>query len=102
MLANLVKMPFATPPSAPASAFTWPAGGRASCWPSPTTAPVSGEDRDRIYRRLSRAQQSRTTPGTGLGLALVKVIAELHGATVVALDNHPGLRVEVRLPATGG
>jgi signal transduction histidine kinase len=59
---------------------------------------VHTADRDKIFRRLYRTQQSRTTPGTGLGLSLVKVIAELHEATVAAHDNQPGLRVEVSFP----
>jgi signal transduction histidine kinase len=61
---------------------------------------VHTADRDKIFRRLYRTQQSRTTPGTGLGLSLVKVIAELHEATVAAHDNQPGLRVEISFPGS--
>ncbi len=57
------------------------------------------EDRQKVFRRFFRREQSRTTPGSGLGLALVSAIADLHGAEISLLDNHPGLRVVVRFPA---
>ena len=39
-------------------------------------------DKDKIFDRFYRGDAARTTGGTGLGLAMVKKIAELHGATV--------------------
>ena len=48
-----------------------------------------------VLRRLYRLEQSRTTPGSGLGLSLVAAIAELHGATLRLSDANPGLQVEV-------
>ncbi|MBO0663467.1 ATP-binding protein [Jiella sp. MQZ9-1] len=59
---------------------------------------VPDEEREKIFRRLYRLDRSRTTAGSGLGLALVAAIAELHGGTVEALDNAPGLIVAVKLP----
>ncbi len=56
-------------------------------------------DREQVFKRFYRLEQSRTTPGSGLGLALVKAVCDLHGADVALLDNSPGLRVEVRFPA---
>jgi signal transduction histidine kinase len=50
-------------------------------------------DRARVLRRFVRLEASRSTPGTGLGLTLVKAIADLHGAPLVLTDNKPGLRV---------
>jgi signal transduction histidine kinase len=47
-------------------------------------------------RRFYRLETSRTTPGNGLGLALVKAVADLHGASVELSDHRPGLRVSVR------
>jgi signal transduction histidine kinase len=57
-------------------------------------------ERARVFQRLYRVEKSRTTPGSGLGLSLVKAIVELHGATVTLEDNSPGLRVSVVFPAT--
>jgi signal transduction histidine kinase len=57
---------------------------------------IPATERDAVLRRFYRLEQSRTTPGSGLGLALVKAIADLHGATVTLADNDPGLRVSIR------
>jgi signal transduction histidine kinase len=59
---------------------------------------IAPEQRELVFRRLYRLDKSRTTPGSGLGLSLVKAIAELHGAMVLLEDNKPGLRVVVQFP----
>jgi signal transduction histidine kinase len=41
-------------------------------------------------------EPSRTTPGSGLGLSLVKAIASLHNISVELLSNEPGLIVQVK------
>jgi len=55
-------------------------------------------ERAKVLRRLYRLEKSRTTPGSGLGLSLVKAIADLHGARLELSDNQPGLRVTVEFP----
>jgi signal transduction histidine kinase len=47
---------------------------------------------DKVFRRFYRLTSSRSTPGYGLGLALVAAIANLHNARIALGDNHPGLR----------
>jgi signal transduction histidine kinase len=42
---------------------------------------------------LYRLDRSRSTSGSGLGLAMVKAIAGLHGLTIRLEDAKPGLRV---------
>lgn len=61
---------------------------------------VPANERSRVLRRFYRLDASRSTPGSGLGLALVAAIAELHGATLSLLDNRPGLSVELRISRT--
>jgi signal transduction histidine kinase len=56
-------------------------------------------ERENVLRRLYRLEQSRTTPGSGLGLSLVKAIADLHSATLVLDDNNPGLRATLDFAA---
>ena len=60
---------------------------------------IPADEREKVLRRFYRLEKSRTTPGNGLGLSLVKAIADLHGATVTLADNGPGLRVAVRFGA---
>ncbi|HSE01599.1 MAG TPA: HAMP domain-containing sensor histidine kinase [Burkholderiales bacterium] len=60
---------------------------------------IPAGERDKVFRRFYRLEPSRTTPGSGLGLALVKAVAELHGASIELSDNQPGLCATVRFPA---
>ena len=59
---------------------------------------VPPNERSRVLGRFYRLDASRSTPGSGLGLALVAAIADLHHARLTLSDNGPGLAVEVRLP----
>lgn len=58
---------------------------------------IKAEDRERVLGRFVRLEQSRNTPGSGLGLSLVSAVARLHGGRVRLEDNQPGLRVAVTL-----
>jgi signal transduction histidine kinase len=55
-------------------------------------------ERDLVFQRLYRLDKSRTTPGSGLGLSLVRAITDLHSGQINVDDNRPGLRISVRLP----
>ncbi len=52
--------------------------------------------RAKVFQRFFRLEPSRTTPGSGLGLSLVKAIASLHNVSVELRSNEPGLIVQVR------
>ncbi len=58
------------------------------------------DDRERVAKRFVRLDQSRTRPGTGLGLSLVAAVAHLHGGRMLIEDNAPGLRVVIALPSS--
>ncbi|MEM5470404.1 HAMP domain-containing sensor histidine kinase [Hoeflea sp. AS60] len=51
-----------------------------------------------VLEPFERLDRSRSTPGTGLGLALVAAIAGRHDATIELDDNEPGLVVRVIFP----
>lgn len=51
--------------------------------------------REQVFKRFTRLDNARSTPGNGLGLSLVKAVAELHGASVQLQDNHPGLKASI-------
>ena len=56
---------------------------------------IPPELREKALERFTRLDTSRSTPGNGLGLSLVKAVAEHHGALFALEDNHPGLRVSL-------
>lgn len=59
---------------------------------------IPPEHREEVLRRFVRLEQSRSSPGNGLGLSLVNAVARLHGATLTLDDNNPGLRIEIAFP----
>jgi signal transduction histidine kinase len=55
-------------------------------------------DRTRVLDRFVRLEESRSLPGSGLGLSLVAAVARLHHGTIELGDAKPGLVVTLRLP----
>lgn len=62
------------------------------------------EDRERAVERFVRLEQSRSQPGSGLGLSLASAVAEAHTGKLILADGggpptRPGLSVTLQLPA---
>lgn len=78
------------------------AAGKVSISIADTGAGIPVVERENVQRRLYRLEKSRTTPGSGLGLSLVRAIADLHKASVTLRDTNSahgkGLTVEVSFP----
>jgi hypothetical protein len=58
-------------------------------------------DRSHVVERFVRLEQSRSKPGSGLGLSLASAVARLHGGELTLEDNHPGLKSIIALPRGG-
>src|SRR6185437_12549402 len=58
-------------------------------------------DRSRVIERFVRLEQSRSKPGSGLGLSLASAVARLHGGELTLADNNPGLKSVIALPRGG-
>lgn len=56
---------------------------------------------DSVFERFVRLDSSRSTPGNGLGLSLVRAIAELHNGHARLAATEPGAVFEVSLPLRG-
>ena len=50
---------------------------------------------EHVFKRFYRLEQSRYTPGNGLGLSLVAAVARLHSARIEMLDNAPGFKLRL-------
>lgn len=59
---------------------------------------VANSELKRLIEPFYKAEASRNSSGHGLGLALVKAIAELHGGQLNLSQQHPGLLVSIVLP----
>ncbi len=72
--------------------------GRPSLVIADTGHGVPEAERNRILRRFFRLEQSRTSPGHGLGLSMVAAIVDLHDARILLSNNNPGLRITIQFP----
>jgi len=58
-------------------------------------------DRTEALKPFRQLGVPRDLGGAGLGLALVRAIADRHAAQIDLADNAPGLRVTIRFPSAG-
>ena len=58
---------------------------------------IPEQSRDQVFKRFFRLEESRHTPGNGLGLSLVEAVARLHNASI-KLGGEPGLDVSLAFP----
>lgn len=78
--------------------------GRAEISISDDGPGIPVEDRERVKERFVRLDKSRTLPGSGLGLALVDAVADLHRAEFVMstglglTEDIPGLKATLVMP----
>ena len=63
---------------------------------------IPSDEYEHVFKRFYRLEQSRYTPGNGLGLSLVAAVARLHGARIEMLDNSPGLKLRLWFSAPAG
>lgn len=62
---------------------------------------IAEDMRKKATERFVRLDPSRSSSGTGLGLSLVKAIAQAHGGSFELGDNKPGLTATLFLPQSG-
>jgi signal transduction histidine kinase len=76
-------------------------GGRILLTVSDHGPGIPASDRDRVVERFVRLEQSRSEPGSGLGLSLASAVAHLHGGELRLESNEPGLKATLLLPRDG-
>ncbi|MBV8120938.1 MAG: HAMP domain-containing histidine kinase [Alphaproteobacteria bacterium] len=59
---------------------------------------IPQNNREIVFDRFVRLEPSRSTPGNGLGLSLVRAVVHRHLGTIALADNHPGLRARLEFP----
>jgi signal transduction histidine kinase len=58
---------------------------------------IPEQSREQVFKRFFRLEESRHTPGNGLGLSLVEAVVRLHKASI-ELGGKPGLDVSLAFP----
>ncbi len=67
---------------------------------------IPADRREHVTERFTRLETSRTLPGNGLGLSLVRAVAQLHGGVLefadadASTDSGRGLRASLVLPSS--
>lgn len=65
---------------------------------SDTGPGIPEAERGRVLDAFYRGDAARSSAGSGLGLALVRAVAERHGAALELSDANPGLCVTLKFP----
>jgi len=99
-IANLLDNALKYTPSGTVSLSVGRDGDAARVEVTDTGPGIPPDRREVVFDRFVRLEGSRSTPGNGLGLSLVRAVATLHGGAVRLEDNDPGLKAIFTLPAT--
>ncbi len=93
LIDNAIKYSRGGEPGSTITVRAAPEGGNIAITVGDRGPGISAADRQRVLKRFVRLEESRTKPGTGLGLNLVAAVARLHHGEVRLEDNAPGLKV---------
>lgn len=98
LLSNAVKF---TAPGDRIELFVHPRGEGAEIVVEDSGPGIRGEDLAHVFERFWRAPDADGTPGSGIGLAIVKELVEAHGGTITAESRlGEGSRFVLTLPAS--
>lgn len=56
---------------------------------------IPEQEKEKVFKHFYRGDTSRSTPGNGLGLSLVRAVAEQHQARIALENSVPGLRARI-------
>jgi signal transduction histidine kinase len=76
------------------------AGGDARVDIADTGPGIPPDEREAVFRRFYRSDETRSKPGCGLGLAIVSAIVRLHGYSLSVGGNEQGAVFSVTCPTT--
>jgi signal transduction histidine kinase len=97
-IANLLDNAFKYTPSGAVTLSVVRAGTNARIEVADNGPGVPLAQREAVFDRFVRLEGSRSTPGNGLGLSLVRAVAKLHDGVVWLEDNNPGLKAVMTVP----
>jgi signal transduction histidine kinase len=108
-IANLLDNALKYTPAGAVALSVGMRAGKARVEIADTGPGVPPDRRDAVFDRFVRLEGSRSTPGNGLGLSLVRAVTKLHDGAIWLEDNHlasaaighaenPGLKVVIELP----
>jgi signal transduction histidine kinase len=95
LLDNAIKF---SPPGSRIEIAGWAEGKGYACAVCDGGPGIPAEEREKVFNRFYRGEQSRNSPGNGLGLSLVAAVVALHHGQIRLEDAEPGLRIVVSLP----
>jgi signal transduction histidine kinase len=98
LFANLIENAIRhTPPETPITVGLASTQGTVRFFVRDRGPGIPSQERESVFRPFYRMEAARSTPGSGLGLALVAAIAKYHGARITLEDAAPGVLFVVEL-----
>ena len=99
LVANLIQNAISHCPAGTAIALgAFQSQSAVALWVADTGPGIPEAEREKVFELFYRVDPNRSEGGNGLGMALVKAIADHLGGRIMLSDATPGLRVDVVFP----